>query len=80
MQNWKNTILDAFIILAFMAMFAGVVHTLYPIIYPERPQSVPEPSPCEKIEGNVIVENQAGEYRYEVYATAGGTEIYKCNK
>lgn len=79
MQNWKTNVLDALIILAFIGFFTGVGHSIYSLVVP-KPEPIPEPSPCERIEGNVIVENQAGEYRYEVYTTSTGVEVYKCNK
>lgn len=90
----KNKVLKNIVwcIVIFLAVQFSVVATIYinkwtiPMYVPELENlNTPFSEDCvffRKIMGGdfVISEPDAGTYRYEIYATSEGIEVWKCNK
>lgn len=88
-ENWTTKLADNIVlalVYGFWAIiFLGGAFTVYEWLYtepiPEKVTAVP--SNCQltqvmPVEGGAIVESSPGEYRYEVYMTTKGVEVYKC--
>lgn len=84
-----NKVSDAVVlslVYAFWAIiFLGACFTVYSWLFvkpiPEKIVSAPDNcvlSQVMPVEGGTITENESGEYRYEVFMTTKGVEVYKC--
>lgn len=88
-EHWTTKVADSIVLSLvygfWCIIFLGGAFTVYDWLYtkPIPVKVVEPPTNCVlvqtmPVEGGAIVENQAGEYRYEVYMTKDGVEVYKC--